>query len=108
MQLPLSFKYCCCLLLPAGAFSRVDTKATTARQLQLPVSLVLLRTSPSLGRTDGCFPLVPITRMTAEQMRSKGLVMQIMPDCMDRGVQTDPNIWEWLLVRAHSWQQPDL
>jgi hypothetical protein len=87
------------LLLLAGAYNRVDTKATTEGTLQLPVSLLLLRTSPSFGRGSGCFPLLPVTRFTPEQMKHKGIVMQIMPDCVDRGIQTDVYAWDRLMVR---------
>jgi hypothetical protein len=37
--------------------------------------------------------------MTPEQMKYKGVVLQIMPDCVGRGIGGDPNIWDWLLVR---------
>jgi hypothetical protein len=87
------------LPLLAGAYNRVDTKATTEGTLQLPVPLLLLRTSPSFGRGSGCLPLLPVTRFTPEQMKHKGIVMQIMPDCVDRGIQTDVYAWDRLLVR---------
>lgn len=95
--------YCCCLrphCHPAGAYTRVDTKATTSGTMRLPVSLLLLRTSPAFGSASGCEPLVPVTRMQrAQQMKDKGIVLQIMPDCLGRGISSSPEIWDWLLVR---------
>ncbi|WIA28016.1 hypothetical protein OEZ86_010604 [Tetradesmus obliquus] len=80
------------------AYTRVDTKATTSGTMRLPVSLLLLRTSPAFGSASGCEPLVPVTRMQrAQQMKDKGIVLQIMPDCLGRGISSSPEIWDWLL-----------
>jgi hypothetical protein len=84
----------------AGAYNRVDTKATTEGTLQLPVSLLLLRTSPAFGGPFGCRPLVPVTQFTPEQMKHKGVVLQIMPDCINMDLLLDVNIWDSILVRV--------